>query len=143
MYVWIFIHVKWKTHSYNTFLHVLMYSNHLNIGLVWYSNGRFVSGSQMVRYSNVGLKTRLKKPVYGPKCSGSQMVCQVTWLYHLNTRHPYCLVFMSWVFRWSLYNLFNLTLFGGYKKVVRRGLCEVTHNFMCEMLFLCVALYKC
>ena len=24
------------------------YSNHLNTGLVWYSNGRFVSGCQMV-----------------------------------------------------------------------------------------------
>ena len=45
------------------------YSNHLNTGLVWYSNGRFaVSGCQMVWYSNVGLKTGLKKPVYGPKC---------------------------------------------------------------------------
>ena len=44
------------------------HSNHLNTGLVWYLNGRFVSGCQMVRYSNGGLKTRLKKPVYGPKC---------------------------------------------------------------------------
>ena len=31
--------------------------------------GRFVSGCQMVRYSNGGLKTGLKKPDYGPKCS--------------------------------------------------------------------------
>ena len=37
------------------------YSNHLKTGLVWYSNGRFVSGCQMVRYSNGGLKTGLKK----------------------------------------------------------------------------------
>ena len=43
------------------------YSNHLNTGLVWYSNGRFVSACQMVRFSNGGLKTRLKKPVNGPK----------------------------------------------------------------------------
>ena len=28
------------------------YSNHLNTGLVWYSNGQKVSGLQMVRYSN-------------------------------------------------------------------------------------------
>ena len=44
------------------------YSNHVNNGLVWYSNGRFVSGCQMVRYLNGGLKTGLKKTVYGPKC---------------------------------------------------------------------------
>ena len=37
-------------------------------GLVWYSNGRFVSGCQNVRYLNGGLKTGLKKPVYGTKC---------------------------------------------------------------------------
>ena len=40
------------------------YSNHLNTWLVWYSNGRFVLGCQIIRYSNGGLK----KPVYGPKC---------------------------------------------------------------------------
>ena len=45
-----------------------MYSDYLNTGLVWYSNSRFVSGCQMVRYLNGGLKTGLKKPVYGPKC---------------------------------------------------------------------------
>ena len=33
-----------------------------------------------------------KKLVYGPKC----LVGQVTWLYHLNTRHPYCSVFI-WI----------------------------------------------
>ena len=32
------------------------YSNHLNTGLVWYWNGRFVSGCQMVWYLNGGLK---------------------------------------------------------------------------------------
>ena len=36
---------------------VVLYSNHLNVGLVWHLNGRFVSGSQMVRYLNGGLKT--------------------------------------------------------------------------------------
>ena len=45
------------------------YSNHLNTGLVWYSNGRFVNSCQMVWYSNGNLKTGLKKPVYGPKCT--------------------------------------------------------------------------
>ena len=47
---------------------LVCYSNHLNTGLVWYSNGSFVSGCQTVRYLNGGLKTGLKKPVYGPKC---------------------------------------------------------------------------
>ena len=37
------------------------YSNHLNTGLVQYSNGRFVSSCQMVRYPNGGLKTGLYK----------------------------------------------------------------------------------
>ena len=46
----------------------LYFRYHLKTGLVWYSNGRFVSGCQMVGYSNGGLKTRLKKPIYGPKC---------------------------------------------------------------------------
>ena len=44
------------------------YSNHLNTRQVLCSNGRFVSGCQMVRYSNGGLKTGLKKPVYCSKC---------------------------------------------------------------------------
>ena len=44
------------------------YINHLNTRLIWYSNGWFVSGCQMVRYSIGGLKTWLRKPVYGPKC---------------------------------------------------------------------------
>ena len=39
------------------------YSNHWNTGLVWYVNGRFVSGCQMIRNSNGGLKTGLIKPV--------------------------------------------------------------------------------
>ena len=39
----------------------LNYSNHLNTGVAWYLNGRFVSGFQMVRYLNGGLKTGLKK----------------------------------------------------------------------------------
>ena len=55
--------VKTKLISVNT-----LYTNHLNTGLGWYWNGRFVSGCEMVQYSNDGLKTGLKKPVYGPKC---------------------------------------------------------------------------
>ena len=35
--------------------------------------------------------------------SGIQIV-QVMWLYHLNTGHPYCLVFRYSVFRWLLYS---------------------------------------
>ena len=41
-----------------------VYSNHPNTGLVWYSNGRFVSGCQMVRYLNGGLKTGQKKILF-------------------------------------------------------------------------------
>ena len=40
------------------------YSNYLKTGLVWYSNGRFLSSCQMIRYSNDGLKTRLKKTLF-------------------------------------------------------------------------------
>ena len=43
---------------------------HLNTELVWYSNGRFVSGCQMVRYSNGGLKTGLQKACLWSKMSG-------------------------------------------------------------------------
>ena len=67
---------------------LLNYSNHLSSGLVWYSNGWFVSSCQVVRYWNGGLITGLRKP------SGIWMVCQVMWLYHLNTVHPYCPVFI-------------------------------------------------
>ena len=45
------------------------YSNHLNTGLVWYSNVRFMSGCEIVQYSNGGPKNGLKKLVNGPKCS--------------------------------------------------------------------------
>ena len=31
------------------------------------------------------------------------MVRQVTWLYHFNTWHPFCMVFSCSVFRWLLY----------------------------------------
>ena len=68
-------------------------------GLVWYSNGRFVSSCQMVRYWNGGLKTGLKKAFPWSKMSGIQMICPVTWLYHLNTGHPYFPVF-----RWIRYS---------------------------------------
>ena len=53
------------------------YINYLNTGLVWYSNGRFVSDCQMVRHLNGGLKTGLKKACLWPKISGIQMVRQV------------------------------------------------------------------
>ena len=52
-------------HSYTL---SLRYSNHLNTGLVWYSNGRFVSGCKMVCIQMVVWKPYWKKPVYGPKC---------------------------------------------------------------------------
>ena len=78
------------------------YTNHLNTGLVWYSNG-IVSGCQKVQYSNGGLKTGLEKACLWSKMSGIQMVRQVTWLYHLKTGQPYCLVFRCLVYRWLLY----------------------------------------
>ena len=53
------------------------YSNHLNTQIVWYSNGRFVSDCQKVRYSNGGLKTELKKVCLWSSMSGIQMVRQV------------------------------------------------------------------
>ena len=31
------------------------------------------------------------------------MVCQVTWLHHLNTGHLYCQLFRWWVFKWVMY----------------------------------------
>ena len=46
---------------------LVQYSNHLNTRQVWYSNVRFVSGCQTVRYLNGGLKTGLKKACYGQK----------------------------------------------------------------------------
>ena len=63
-----------------------MYSNRLNTKLVWYLNGRFVSGCQMVQYSNGGLKSGLKKACLGPKMS-----FHVTLPFGYRT--PYCLVF--------------------------------------------------
>ena len=48
---------------YDLFLYSYMSPNspyEMNTGLVWYSNGRFVSGFQMVRYSKGFLKTQLK-----------------------------------------------------------------------------------
>ena len=42
------------------------YSNHLNTRLLWYSNGRFVSGCQMVRIQMVVWKPDWKKPVNSP-----------------------------------------------------------------------------
>ena len=53
----------------------------------------------MVRYSNVGVKTRMKKAWFGSKILRIWMVCQATWLYQLNAGHPYCPVF-----RWIRYS---------------------------------------
>ena len=64
--------------------------------LAWYSNGRFVSGCQMVVW-----KPDWKKPAYGPK--GLVFEWSAKWLYHLNTKHPNYPVFRCSVFRWLLY----------------------------------------
>ena len=50
--------------SFKTGLNHFWYCSHLNTGPVWYLNGRFVSGCQMVQYSNGGLKTGLKKNLF-------------------------------------------------------------------------------
>ena len=50
------------------------YSNHLNTGLVWYSNGGFVFGCQMVWCSNDGLK----KACFWSKIYSIQIVRHVT-----------------------------------------------------------------
>ena len=42
----------------------------------------------MVLYSNGGLKTGLKKPVYGPKCPAFKWFVKSR-DYHLNTKHLY------------------------------------------------------
>ena len=47
----------------------------------------------MVRYSNCGLKTGLKKAFLCSKMSGIWILRLVTWFYHMNTEHPYCSVF--------------------------------------------------
>ena len=66
---------RFVTHFYHlqAICNALRYSNHLNTGLLLHSNGRFLSGYQIVRYLNdslkTGLITGLNKPVYGPKCS--------------------------------------------------------------------------
>ena len=57
----------------NAQISVVQYSNHLNTGLVWYSNGRFVSGCQKVLYLNGGLKTGLIKAWLWSKMSGMQV----------------------------------------------------------------------
>ena len=72
------LHIVWKFQLFSnlhnlaesvfSISHSIVYSNHLNTGVVWYSNGRFVPDCQMVWYSNGCLKTGLKKPIYCPKC---------------------------------------------------------------------------
>ena len=93
------------------------YSKHLNTRLVWYSNGKFVSGCQTVPYSNGGRKTELKKPVTIPK-HGITVRAQIVniWILiifsnsslfislyqctgHLNSRR----VFKWWFEYWSVY----------------------------------------
>ena len=55
----------------------------------------------MAQYSNSGLETGLKKPVYG-----IWMIRQVTYLNHLNTGHQYCPVFGWLLYSDSYYLLF-------------------------------------
>ena len=93
---------------------VVEYSNRQNTKFAWYSNGIFVSGCQMVWYWNGGLKTGLKKAFLGSKMLSISMVPQVTSLYHLNTRHPYCPVF-----RWLLYFRFQMA---SIKKTTIKGI---------------------
>ena len=88
----------------------VQYSSHLNTRLVWYSNGRFVSSCRLVRYSNGGLKTGLKKACLWSKMSCIWMVRQVKcftiWIPDTHTvwysDESGIQVFFS-VFRWLLY----------------------------------------
>ena len=64
----------------------------MNTRLVWYLIGRFGSGCQMV-------------VILDSKKSGIWMVCQVTWLYHMNNGQSYCPEFRYLIFRWLLYKL--------------------------------------
>ena len=63
-----------------------------------------------------GLKTGLKKACFWSKISGIWMVLQVMWLYHLNTRHPYCSVFRCLLYCKLLQNVPNASLRCQYKK---------------------------
>ena len=85
---------------------IAIYSNHLKTGLVWYSNGRFVSGCQMVQYLNGGLKTMLKKPVYGPKCQVWILNCELQpMLSNIIWSVPFeYQIFKSSVLRWIWYS---------------------------------------
>ena len=68
---------------------------------LWYSNGRFAPGCQMVWYSHGGLKNGLKKACLWSKMSGMQMVRKVTC-------QPFeyrTLVFRCPIFRWLLWLL--------------------------------------
>ena len=68
-----------------------------NLPIIWYSTQYpiIMSSSYEICFS---ISSHNKS-----KMSGIQMVRQGTWPYHLNTRHPYCLVFRCSVFRWLLY----------------------------------------
>ena len=55
------------------------YNNQLNPGLIWYSNGRFVSGC---------LKTGMKKACLWSKMSGIWMVIQVGLVRRIKTSRP-------------------------------------------------------
>ena len=105
-----------------------MYSNHLNTWLVWYSNGRFVSRCQMVR-----LKTGLKKDSWWSKMSGIQMVHQVTWFNHLNSRQLYYPVF-----RWMRYSHGYCNHFGhvGVKKMLCISLVGLLHCLRSDGVFM-------
>ena len=84
--VWYFIYTKSFPSKYltpkiwihlSTGLFSVQYNNRLNTGLVWYSNGRFVSGCQMVQivlYSN-GPTSHMTFPFekWMPLLSGIQM----------------------------------------------------------------------
>ena len=93
-----------------------LYSNHLNSGQVWYSNGPNLSGCKMVWFSNCGLKTRQKMYVLWSKMLGIQMVCLITRSNHLKTGQKSvgevkCLDFRCSVFRWLL------SLFSNYHEL--------------------------
>ena len=86
-----------------------LYSNHLNTGLVRYLNGRFVSGCQMVRHKNGGLKTGMKKILFMVQnvqysnSPPSHVTLPFEYRTHILSGIQLNPVFMCSVFRWLLY----------------------------------------
>ena len=94
----------------------MTYSNHLNTRLVWYSNGIFVSGCQMVRFFEWWSENWTEKACLWSKMSGVRIVRQVMWLPFeywtpILSGIQMNLVLRCWVFRWLLYQTSKILRF--------------------------------